>query len=115
MGFLQMRQAGATLSLQCAGLSLSWPLLLHSIGSRAQAQLLRGMWDPPRPGLEPVSPALAGRFLTTAPPGKPSHNLITEKTTINIFEDTFFSIGKNYYIYIIIIYVDASYGPSFTQ
>ena len=35
------------------------------------AQLLRGMWDFPRPGLEPVSPALAGRFSTTAPPGKP--------------------------------------------
>ena len=35
------------------------------------AQLLRDMWDLPRPGLEPVSPALAGRFLTTAPPGKP--------------------------------------------
>ena len=30
-----------------------------------------GMWDLPRPGLEPVSPALAGRFSTTAPPGKP--------------------------------------------
>ena len=29
------------------------------------------MWDFPSPGLEPVSPALAGRFLTTAPPGKP--------------------------------------------
>ena len=29
------------------------------------------MWDPPRPGLEPVSPALAGRPSTTAPPGKP--------------------------------------------
>ena len=29
------------------------------------------MWDLPRPGLEPVSPAPAGRFLTTAPPGKP--------------------------------------------
>ena len=42
---------------------------LSSCGARAQ--LLRGMWDPPRPGLEPVSPALAGRFLTTAPPGKP--------------------------------------------
>ena len=40
-----------------------------SCGSRAQ--LLRGLWDPPRPGLEPVSPALAGRFSTTAPPGKP--------------------------------------------
>ena len=25
-------------------------------------QLLRGMWDLPRPGLEPVSPALAGRL-----------------------------------------------------
>ena len=42
---------------------------LSSCGSRAQ--LLRGMWDLPRPGLEPVSPALAGRFSTTAPPGKP--------------------------------------------
>ena len=42
---------------------------LSSCGSRAQ--LLRGMWDLPRPGLEPVSPVLAGRFSTTAPPGKP--------------------------------------------
>ena len=42
---------------------------LSSCGSRAQP--LRGMWDPPRPGLEPVSPALAGRLSTTAPPGKP--------------------------------------------
>ena len=35
------------------------------------AQLLRGMWDLPRPGLEPMSLALAGRLSTTAPPGKP--------------------------------------------
>ena len=42
---------------------------LSSCGTRAQ--LLRGMWDPPRPGLKPMSPALAGRFSTTAPPGKP--------------------------------------------
>ena len=42
---------------------------LSNCGSRAQ--LLHGMWDLPRPGLEPVSPALAGRFSTTAPPGKP--------------------------------------------
>ena len=42
---------------------------LSNYGSRAQ--LLCGMWDLPRPGLEPVSPALAGRFSTTAPPGKP--------------------------------------------
>ena len=42
---------------------------LSSCGSRAQ--LLCGMWDLPRSGLEPMSPALAGRFSTTAPPGKP--------------------------------------------
>ena len=42
---------------------------LSNCGSRAH--LLRGMWDLPRPGLEPVSPALAGRLPTTAPPGKP--------------------------------------------
>ena len=42
---------------------------LSNCGSRAQ--LLRGMWDLSRPGHEPVSPALAGRFSTTAPPGKP--------------------------------------------
>ena len=29
------------------------------------------MWDLPGPGLEPVSPALADRFLATVPPGKP--------------------------------------------
>ena len=44
-------------------------LRLSNCGS--WAQLLRGMWDLPRPGLEPVSPALAGRFSATAPPGKP--------------------------------------------
>ena len=42
---------------------------LSSCGSRAQS--LCGMWDPPRPGPEPVSPALAGRLSTTAPPEKP--------------------------------------------
>ena len=42
---------------------------LSNCGSRAH--LLRGMWDLPGPGLEPVSPALAGRLSTTAPPGKP--------------------------------------------
>ena len=36
----------------------------------AWAQLPRGMWDLPRPGMQPVSPALAGGFLTTGTPGK---------------------------------------------
>ena len=81
---------GGYSSLWRAGFSLRWLFLLQSTGSRrvgfsscdsralecrlsscgAPAQLLRGMWDLPRPGLEPVSPALAGGFLTTAPPGK---------------------------------------------
>ena len=30
------------------------------------------MWDLPEPGIEPVSLALQGRFLTTGLPGKPS-------------------------------------------
>ena len=46
---------------------------LSNCGSRAQ--LLRGTWDLPRPGLEPVSPALAGRLSTIAPPGKPLKNI----------------------------------------
>ena len=47
---------------------------LSNCGSRAQ--LLCSMWDLPRPGPEPVSPASAGRFSTTAPPGKPPTNNI---------------------------------------
>ena len=54
------------------------------------------MWDPPRPGLEPVSPALAGGLSTTAPPGKPLFLFILTKslclcetysTTIHVFSD----------------------------
>ena len=90
--------SGCHSSLRWAGLSLRWPLplgawalgtrasvvvahRLSSCGSQAlerrlsscgtQAQLLRGMWDLPGPGLDPVSPALAGWFSTTVPPGKP--------------------------------------------
>ena len=49
---------------------------LSNCGSRAQP--LRSMWDLPRPGLEPVSPALAGRLSTTAPPGKPHENIFIQ-------------------------------------
>ena len=52
---------------------------LSNCGSRAQ--LLRSTWDPPRPGLEPVSPALAGRFSTTAPPGKPHDTVLLTVVT----------------------------------
>ena len=63
------------------GLLIALASLFGSTGSRhagfsscgTQAQLLRSMWDLPRPGIEPVSPALAGGFLTTATPGKLPH------------------------------------------
>ena len=34
------------------------------------ADLLRGTWHLPGPGIEPTSPALAGGFLTSGPPGR---------------------------------------------
>ena len=35
-----------------------------------RAQLPHSLWDLPAPGMEPLSPALQGGFLTTRPPGK---------------------------------------------
>ena len=58
---------------------------LSNCGSRAQP--LRGMWDPPRPGLEPVSPAPAGRLSTTAPPGKPWSILHELNSILNFVND----------------------------
>ena len=73
--------------LQTRGLQQLWLAGFSSCGLQAlerrlsscgaQAQLLCGMWDLPRPGLEPASPALAGRLSTTAPPGKP-HSLFND-------------------------------------
>ena len=47
------------------------PVAEHRLQTRKLSSCGSRMWDLPRPGLEPVSPALAGRFLTTVPPGKP--------------------------------------------
>ena len=65
------------------GLSGVW---ISSFGSRAlehrlnscgaQAQLLCSICHLPRPGTEPMPPALAGGFFTTEPPGKPSFKQI---------------------------------------
>ena len=103
-GLSLVAESGGHSSSRCAGLSLSWPLLLRCTGSRraglvvvahglsscgsqalegrlsscgALAYLLRGMWDLPGPGLEPVSPAFAGRFSTAVPPGKPCRLILT--------------------------------------
>ena len=84
-GLSLLAGSGGSSSLRCAGFSPRWLLLLWSAGSRhegfsscsMQAQELWRtglvalcMWSLPRPGTEPVSPALAGRFLSTVPPRK---------------------------------------------
>ena len=40
--------------------------------------------DLPHPGIEPGSPALAGRFFTTEPPGKPLNNTFPGGLTGNL-------------------------------
>ena len=97
--------------LRCAGFSLRWLLvaehklqvrgpqqLCHagfsSCGSRAlqcrlsscgtRAQLLHSMWDLPGPGLKPVSPALAGRFLTSAHQRSPDEQLLLTPVKLQI-------------------------------
>ena len=68
---------GGYSSLQCLGFSLRW-ILLWSMGSRAivnscgtWASLLCSRWDLPRLGIEPLSAALTGEFLTTKPSEEP--------------------------------------------
>ena len=44
----------------------------QALSCGAGAQVLCCVWDPPRSGSRPVSPARAGRFSPTEPPGSPS-------------------------------------------
>ena len=83
-GFLQLWQAGASLhcgawASHCCGFSCrgAWVLgtqasviAAHGLSSGPRAQLLSGMWNLLRPGIEPMAPALVGEFLSTVPPGK---------------------------------------------
>ena len=69
-------RVGATLPFGALASYCGWLLLLQSTGSRctsfnsygAWAQLLHGMQNLPRSGTEPLSPALADKFLSTVPP-----------------------------------------------
>ena len=78
-GFSLVAASGGHSSSRCAGLSLLRPFLLRSTGSRRAGSVVVAHGPTcstacgifPDQGLEPVSPALAGRFSTTAPPGKP--------------------------------------------
>ena len=73
-GFSCCRARGAWASVAAAhGLSgcSSRPLEPRLSSRGAGTQLLHGLWDLPRSGIEPVSPALVGKFFTTEPLGKP--------------------------------------------
>ena len=79
-GLSLVAASGGHSSLRCMGLSLSWPLLLRSTGSRRAGSVV--VAHRPRcsaacgifldQGLNPCPPALTGRFSITVPPGEPS-------------------------------------------
>ena len=60
-------------ALGCTGFSScsSQGLELRLSSYSVWAQLLCSMWDLPGSGIKPTSPARAGKFFTTEPPGKP--------------------------------------------
>ena len=64
---LLVAAASLTAEPQALGARVQYLWLMDS-GAQAQ-QSLCGMWDLPGPGIHPASPAMAGRFLATAPPG----------------------------------------------
>ena len=92
-GLSLVAASGGHSSLRCAGLSLLRPVPLRSTGSRRAGSVVVahrlscsvacGIF--PDQDLNPVSPALAGGFLTTAPPGKPWIQVFREINSILIY------------------------------
>ena len=92
--FLQLQPTGATLQLLCAAFSLMQLFLLQSTSFRAQAQylcctglLLRDTWYPCRPGIKPVSNALAGGFLPLYYQVSATKCLSTEEIPVSFNQD----------------------------
>ena len=87
--------SGGFSSLRCVSFSL-WPLLLlWSMGSSAHGLNM----DLLRPGVEPVSPVLLGRFLTTRPPEKSSASFLQKAflcpTAQQLRADLFISLMRD--------------------
>ena len=100
MGLSIVAASGGYSSLRCIGFSLQWFLFLRSMGSRHAGFHSCGWWALEHSsvvvahrlscsvacgifldqGSNPVSPALAGRSLTTVPPGKPLSTPYVEET-----------------------------------
>ena len=70
----------------------------------AWALLPHDMWDLPAPGIERLSPTLAGRFFITEPPGKPLDSTINE-----VFLSNLLSVSDLQFPYLWNSYGDAYY------
>ena len=68
--FLQLQQAGTPFHLWGTGFSLRWHLLLWTSGSRCTGLIVPWCVESSQTGVEPMSPAWAGRFPATGPPRK---------------------------------------------
>ena len=71
-----LSSCGWGLLIAVASLARAWASVLAARGLSlcgAQAWLLQGMWDLLGSRIKPASPALAGGFFTTEPPGKPKN------------------------------------------
>ena len=81
-----------------------WLLLLGSTDSGlrgfrscgAWVSLLYSMWELPRPGIEPVSPTLVGRLLTTGPPRQPCPGL-SVCTCLNPYQAKSYSSSSTWF------------------
>ena len=58
-------------AFHCSDFSCCWAWAVEYVGfSSCDAWMPCCMWNLPQPGIKPVSSLLAGRLLTTGPPGK---------------------------------------------
>ena len=71
-------QAAVVVACGLSGGSL-WALEGKLSGWAAQAYLLHDMWDLPGPGIEPMSPVLAGGFPTTGHQGSPIFSIFAKR------------------------------------
>ena len=79
----------------------------HRLSSGSQVQLLCGLWGLPGPGVELMSPALAGRFFTTEPPGKPALSLL------NAAHLKYMMLVNNYSRFLMVIFLIFKKFPHF--
>ena len=87
LGLCPVADSGGYSGLWYSGFSLWWLLLLQSTGPKSPgfsscgtwAYLLHGMWNIPRPGVEPMSPPVAGRFLAAGPLGRSGNDFSSMK------------------------------------